>query len=102
MDIDHRDPTVLQPDEAKDLLDRSNLPNGELAQIWQLSDADADSQLTLLEFAYAMHLVSRRLQGFDLPDALPSELLTSMQRLLGAESQITDSMPSSANFRSGA
>lgn len=80
--IDHRDPSVLGPDEAKELLDRSGLPNEELAQIWQLSDVDGDSQLTLIEFACAMHLVSRRLQGFDLPESLPPEMLPSLQRIL--------------------
>ena len=41
----------------------SQLPDDELAAIWELADLDADGRLLLDEFAIAMHLVTRRRAG---------------------------------------
>lgn len=47
-----------------------------LAHVWNLSDTDGDGQMTLDEFSIAMHLIQLRLQGVDLPQALPPSLRT--------------------------
>lgn len=67
------------PDSARELLGRSQLPHEELAHIWLLSDVDDDGVLSLKEFAIAMHLVSRRKQGLELPRTLPPELAATLQ-----------------------
>jgi hypothetical protein len=59
---------------AKEFFERSNLPTTELSQIWNLSDVNHDGALSLSEFSTAMHLVVLRLNGFPLPDELPSQL----------------------------
>lgn len=76
--VERRSASVLGPDEAKELLERSQLPNSELSFIWQMSDADQDGQLTFLEFACAMHLAVQRRQGAELPAQLPPELVCSL------------------------
>lgn len=64
--------------EAKEVLEQSNLPVADLSTIWQVSDMDGDARLNLVEFACAMALVARRLQGAPLPSAPPPELLASL------------------------
>ncbi|GAA55283.1 RalBP1-associated Eps domain-containing protein 2 [Clonorchis sinensis] len=73
----------LQPDprsklsglQAKTFFQLSKLPNTELSDIWELSDADCDGQLTLGEFCVAMHLVVLRRNGIPVPRILPCALL---------------------------
>merc|ERR1719506_3544204 len=65
-------------EEARGLFERSELPVSELSQIWQMSDVDGDSRLTMNEFICAMALVARRQQGIDMPTALPPELLQQL------------------------
>eukprot|EP00928_Gymnodinium_smaydae_P056799 TRINITY_DN4011_c1_g2_i2.p1 TRINITY_DN4011_c1_g2~~TRINITY_DN4011_c1_g2_i2.p1 ORF type:complete len:1447 (-),score=257.41 TRINITY_DN4011_c1_g2_i2:82-4422(-) len=65
---------LLGPEEARQILERSGLPNTELSHIWRLSDVDADGNLTLGEFVCAMHLSTVRQRGANLPDAVPPEL----------------------------
>ena len=65
---------VLGAEAARPLLERSGLPTSDLSHIWRLSDGDMDGQLTLGEFACAMHLCSHRLAGAELPNELPEEL----------------------------
>eukprot|EP00429_Kryptoperidinium_foliaceum_P065190 CAMPEP_0176050272 /NCGR_PEP_ID=MMETSP0120_2-20121206/24986_1 /TAXON_ID=160619 /ORGANISM="Kryptoperidinium foliaceum, Strain CCMP 1326" /LENGTH=736 /DNA_ID=CAMNT_0017383705 /DNA_START=79 /DNA_END=2286 /DNA_ORIENTATION=- len=73
----------LEPDKrgsltaavAKEVLEASGLPVSDLAEIWRLSDVDADGKLTIGEFVCAMHLASGRRGGLSLPDALPESLI---------------------------
>ncbi|CAF1549225.1 unnamed protein product [Adineta ricciae] len=65
---------VINGHIAKEFFERSNLPTSELSQIWNLSDVNHDGALSLAEFCTAMHLVVLRLNGFQLPDELPSQL----------------------------
>ncbi|KAF5400984.1 RalBP1-associated Eps domain-containing protein 2 [Paragonimus heterotremus] len=73
----------LQPDpraklsglQAKAFFELSKLPNTELSDIWELSDADCDGQLTLGEFCVAMHLVVLRRNGVPIPRILPCALM---------------------------
>lgn len=64
---------------AHAVLSRSQLPNDDLAHIWELADTDADGMLDLHEFGIAMHLVLRRTAGDALPDELPASLLKPNQ-----------------------
>ncbi|VDK33267.1 unnamed protein product [Taenia asiatica] len=73
----------LQPDPsgrlggqaAKSFFELSKLPVTVLSQIWELSDVDADGQLSLSEFSVAMHLVVLHRNGVMLPTQLPKSLL---------------------------
>jgi len=77
VDAAQTDPTLLGPNEARELFDRSELPHEELSIIWSMSDVDGDGSLTFPEFACAMHLVTRRRQGYTLPPDLPPDLVSS-------------------------
>ncbi|KAF8572150.1 hypothetical protein P879_00350 [Paragonimus westermani] len=73
----------MQPDpraklsglQAKAFFELSKLPNTDLSDIWDLSDADCDGQLTLGEFCVAMHLVVLRRNGVPIPRILPCALM---------------------------
>jgi hypothetical protein len=63
---------------AKALFSRSNLPNTVLAEIWMLSDANKDGQLSLPEFMIAMHLINMALQGKPMPSVLPESFVVAV------------------------
>jgi hypothetical protein len=65
---------VINGQKAKEFFERSNLPTSELSQIWNLSDVNHDGALSVGEFCTAMHLVVLRLNGFQLPEELPTQL----------------------------
>lgn len=56
---------------------KSKLPREDLAKIWSLSDMDKDSKLSKQEFFVAMHLITKRVNKFEIPDTLPVELVYS-------------------------
>ena len=60
---------------AKKEMVKSRLPNPVLAKVWRLADVDQDGMLDADEFALGMHLINIKLDGFDLPDDLPSHLI---------------------------
>lgn len=59
---------------------KSKLPNSVLSKIWKLSDVDKDGKLDSDEFALAMHLISIKVDGNDLPPELPDHLLPPSKR----------------------
>lgn len=59
---------------------KSKLPNSVLGKIWKLSDIDKDGFLDEEEFALAMHLISVKVDGHDLPTELPSHLVPPSKR----------------------
>jgi len=61
--------------KAKSKLVESKLPSNVLHKIWTLADIDKDGLLTLYEFSLAMHFIKMRLDGHDLPAALPQSML---------------------------
>jgi EH domain-containing protein 1 len=67
---------------AKAEMVKSKLPNSVLGKIWKLSDLDKDGMLDSDEFALAMHLMTIKLQGHDLPPQLPSHLIPPSKRSL--------------------
>lgn len=61
--------------QARNLLVQSKLPQAMLAQIWALSDMDADGRLGCEEFVLAMYLCDLGIQGETIPAKLPLELI---------------------------
>lgn len=63
--------------EVRAVLEATRLGAADLAQVWHLSDIDADGRLTRGEFACALHLASCLVQGHSLPETLPPELVAA-------------------------
>ncbi|XP_065583401.1 intersectin-1-like isoform X3 [Artemia franciscana] len=64
-------------DKAKGFMLKSQLPPQMLAQIWALADADCDGRLDTAEFFIACKIISLKLQGVEIPSAVPPSLKTS-------------------------
>jgi len=60
--------------QAKTKMVESKLPSNVLHKVWTLADVDKDGALTLYEYALAMHFIKMRLDGQDLPAALPENM----------------------------
>uniref|UniRef100_A0A8C5GU58 Intersectin-2-like n=1 Tax=Gouania willdenowi TaxID=441366 RepID=A0A8C5GU58_GOUWI len=58
-------------DQARKFFLQSGLPASVLAEIWALADMNKDGKMDRLEFSIAMKLVKLKLQGTNLPSALP-------------------------------
>ena len=50
-----------------------------LKQVWDLSDQDNDSMLSLREFCVALYLMERYREGRPLPSVLPSGIMLETQ-----------------------
>ncbi|XP_053697449.1 intersectin-1 isoform X2 [Sabethes cyaneus] len=61
--------------QARNIMVQTKLPQGILAQIWALSDIDADGRLGCEEFVLAMYLCDQALQGEKIAPTLPPELI---------------------------
>ncbi|XP_075217000.1 dynamin associated protein 160 isoform X2 [Lycorma delicatula] len=61
--------------QARNILMASQLPQPVLAQIWGLSDMDADGKLSCEEFVLAMHLCDLARIGEKIPVPLPPDLI---------------------------
>jgi hypothetical protein len=72
---------VVSGETAVECFTLSELPfEPDLAKIWELSDIDKDGNLDSEEFAVAMFLIEERVEGKDIPDALPLELVPPSKR----------------------
>ncbi|CAH6721434.1 actin cytoskeleton-regulatory complex protein Pan1p [[Candida] jaroonii] len=60
---------------AINIFGKSGLSRPDLESIWTLADGSNRGKLNRDEFAVAMHLVYRRLNGYDVPLRLPPELV---------------------------
>uniref|UniRef100_H3AJ44 Uncharacterized protein n=1 Tax=Latimeria chalumnae TaxID=7897 RepID=H3AJ44_LATCH len=58
-------------DQARNFFLQSGLPQPILAQIWALADMNNDGKMDQHEFSIAMKLIKLKLQGHQLPPALP-------------------------------
>nr|XP_033805462.1 intersectin-1 isoform X1 [Geotrypetes seraphini] len=58
-------------DQARNFFLQSGLHQPVLAQIWALADMNNDGRMDQLEFSIAMKLIKLKLQGYQLPSALP-------------------------------
>ncbi|EIE89520.1 hypothetical protein RO3G_14231 [Rhizopus delemar RA 99-880] len=71
---------TISGDTAKEIFSQSGLPQNVLMQIWNLSDPNNQGRLNVDEFAVAMHLIYRKLNGYNVPETLPPELVPPSTR----------------------
>ncbi|KAI1842870.1 hypothetical protein JX265_011998 [Neoarthrinium moseri] len=73
---------MLPGDQAKNIFEKSGLPNEILGRIWQLADTEQRGALVQTEFVIAMHLLTSlktgQLRG--LPNVLPAALYEAATR----------------------
>ncbi|OAL70070.1 actin cytoskeleton-regulatory complex protein PAN1 [Trichophyton violaceum] len=69
-------------DVAIEIMGQSGLERQHLEQIWTLSDPNNRGRLNKDEFAVAMHLIYRKLNGYPIPNRLPPELVPPSTRNL--------------------
>lgn len=62
-------------DQARNLFLSWRLPREVLKQVWDLSDQDGDSMLSLREFCIALYLMERYREGRPLPPSLPNSVM---------------------------
>jgi hypothetical protein len=67
-------------DVAIEVFGQSGLPKSDLEAIWTLADNGNKGRLDLDEFAVAMHLIYRKLNGYPVPARLPPELIPPSTR----------------------
>ena len=67
-------------DVAIEVMGQSGLPKADLEKIWTLSDPSNRGRLDMDEFAVAMHLIYRKLNGYPVPNQLPPELVPPSTR----------------------
>lgn len=72
----------IDGDVAISIFGKSGLARPDLESVWNLCDASNRGKLNKDEFAVAMHLVYRRLNGLELPLRLPPELVPPSAKLL--------------------
>ncbi|KAJ7386596.1 hypothetical protein OS493_008744 [Desmophyllum pertusum] len=82
---------LLPGDKVKPVLLNSKLPIDVLGRVWELSDIDKDGMLDNDEFAVAMHLVYRALEGDPVPLSLHGKVIPPSKRKL----KLSSSAPSS-------
>ncbi|ODV68368.1 hypothetical protein HYPBUDRAFT_104107 [Hyphopichia burtonii NRRL Y-1933] len=85
----------IDGDVAISIFGKSGLGRPDLESIWNLVDSNNRGKLNKDEFAVVMHLVYRRLNGFELPLRLPPELIPPSTKYL------QDSMDSLKNSLKG-
>ncbi|KAK3023418.1 hypothetical protein RJ639_042806 [Escallonia herrerae] len=73
--------------QASNLFLSWRLPREVLKQVWDLSDQDNDSMLSLREFCIALYLMERYREGRSLPPVLPSGIMFE-ETLLPASGQL--------------
>ncbi|KAI9287615.1 hypothetical protein BC943DRAFT_196135 [Umbelopsis sp. AD052] len=72
--IDARGTGFIQGNDAVEFFQNSRLPEGDLAQIWDLADTQQRGKLSREEFAVAMHIIHKRIGGQPIPRQLPITL----------------------------
>ncbi|GHJ88158.1 hypothetical protein NliqN6_4560 [Naganishia liquefaciens] len=76
----------IEGDVAVPFMLQSGLPEGTLAQIWDLADIRKEGKLNKDEFAVAMYLINKKLGGIEPPQTLPTSLIPPSLRS-GVEAQ---------------
>jgi hypothetical protein len=66
--------------QAIEIFGQSGLEKPDLERVWTLADHGNKGRLDLDEFAVAMHLIYRKLNGYPLPNNLPPELVPPSTR----------------------
>ncbi|KUJ07881.1 uncharacterized protein LY89DRAFT_660146 [Mollisia scopiformis] len=67
-------------DVAIEVFGQSGLEKPDLERVWTLADHGNKGRLNMDEFAVAMHLIYRKLNGYPLPAQLPPELVPPSTR----------------------
>ncbi|KAK4074820.1 uncharacterized protein Triagg1_4969 [Trichoderma aggressivum f. europaeum] len=67
-------------DTAIEIFGQSGLEKPDLERVWTLADHGNKGRLNLDEFAVAMHLIYRKLNGYPMPNVLPPELVPPSTR----------------------
>ncbi|EXJ79141.1 hypothetical protein A1O3_08642 [Capronia epimyces CBS 606.96] len=70
----------ISGDVAIEIMGQSGLDRSDLESIWTLSDPTNRGRLNMDEFAVAMHLIYRKLNGYPVPARLPPELIPPSTR----------------------
>ncbi|XP_076444938.1 intersectin-1-like isoform X2 [Babylonia areolata] len=70
--------------QARDFFMQSGLTTQILGQIWTLADMNGDGKMDKLEFSVAMHLIKKKLQGYELPKVLPASLKAAPSPVIGS------------------
>ncbi|TRM59402.1 hypothetical protein BD626DRAFT_550246 [Schizophyllum amplum] len=70
----------IEGDVAVPFMLQSNLPEDDLAQVWDLADVNNDGRLNRDGFAIAMHLIQKKLAGGEIPTTLPQSLIPPFMR----------------------
>ncbi|XP_070678567.1 uncharacterized protein [Malus domestica] len=68
-------------EQARDLFLKWGLPREVLKQVWDLSDQDNDSMLSVREFCVALFLMERFREGRPLPAVLPSNVIFDLSNI---------------------
>ncbi|ERS97750.1 hypothetical protein HMPREF1624_05921 [Sporothrix schenckii ATCC 58251] len=66
--------------QAIEIFGQSGLEKPDLERVWTLADHGNKGRLNLDEFAVAMHLIYRKLNGYPVPARLPAELVPPSTR----------------------
>lgn len=74
----------ISGEQALEIFGQSGLPKPDLERIWTLADSADRGRLNLDEFAVAMHLIYRKLNGYPVPNRLPPELIPPSTRNINA------------------
>ncbi|KAL3463779.1 hypothetical protein BJX64DRAFT_110897 [Aspergillus heterothallicus] len=69
-------------DTAIEIMGQSGLDRKDLEAVWTLADPHNRGRLNMDEFAVAMHLIYRKLNGYPVPSRLPPELIPPSTRNL--------------------
>jgi hypothetical protein len=85
----------ISGEQALEILGQSGLPKPDLERVWTLADSADRGRLNLDEFAVAMHLIYRKLNGYPIPARLPPELVPPSTR------NINDSIGAMKNLLRG-
>ncbi|KJZ80302.1 hypothetical protein HIM_00152 [Hirsutella minnesotensis 3608] len=83
----HLQGNMLAGEQARQIFDKSGMPNEVLGRIWALADTEQRGALVLAEFVIAMHLLTCMKTGAlrALPNVLPAGLYeAATQRTVGA------------------
>lgn len=81
-DWDRRRTGYIDGPTAIEIFGKSALPRSDLEAIWNLCDTGNKGKLNRDAFAVAMHLIYRKLNGYDIPLRLPPELVPPSNKML--------------------
>ncbi|XP_051118136.1 actin cytoskeleton-regulatory complex protein PAN1-like [Andrographis paniculata] len=75
MEVDTDRDGKITGEQARNLFLSWRLPIEVLKQVWDLSDQDSDSMLSLREFCIALYLMEQYREGRSLPSSLPNSVM---------------------------